>query len=62
MDITRKEKNTEKVIIEINALGTYFWNDGSKFTGDWLDNKISGFVIFELILIGKIYMVGWKRI
>ena len=43
MDIIRKVKNMEKVFF-FKFLGTYYWNDGSKFSGDWLDNKISGFV------------------
>ena len=26
--------------------GTYYYNDGSKYSGEWKDNNISGIVIF----------------
>ena len=26
------------------SLGNYSWNDGSSYNGDWVDNKISGYV------------------
>jgi hypothetical protein len=30
--------------------GMYAWNDGSKYTGMWNDNKISGFVFLNVFI------------
>ena len=45
--------------------GTYVWSDGSKYTGEWRENKITGRVNWVdnmVILIGNLYLVGWKKV
>jgi len=42
-----KERNMEKVlfiIIIAYTLGNYLWADGSRYIGNWHENKISGYV------------------
>jgi len=59
--ITRKARNMVKVKLfkrflgNNSSLGNYLWADGSRYIGNWQENKISGFVIisisFQKILI-----------
>lgn len=28
--------------------GSYFWPDGSFFEGEWIDNKINGYVLYKV--------------
>lgn len=43
-----KAKNMDKVIIVslIYIKGKYNWCDGSIYTGDWFENKISGYGVY----------------
>ena len=61
--ITKKAKNMEKVFSEIikiipKFVGTYTWNDGSKYVGNWVENKICGFGVYSW-LDGRKYEGEW---
>lgn len=34
--------DSNKLFVDYSYLGTYVWNDGRKYVGEWFDNKMHG--------------------
>ncbi len=41
-EILKKVKSMDKVLILLQFIGNYVWNDGSQYSGEWSENKING--------------------
>lgn len=44
----------------MSGKGVFIWNNGNKYTGDFLNDKRNGFGIFEWV-DGRKYFGGWSN-